>query len=470
MRRTVMQTLTALVLVFGLALVSTTLIAQERVPISRPSSIWSHAPTVPSGPTPRIAPKSPTLAGTTILQSYDGVDFLGSNCDCLPPDNGTAVGGNYVVEVVNVQIRIFDKTTGAILLDEPLQTFFGQPSDGDPYMVYDELADRWFMNAFNSDASGLILAASKTNNPLGGWYIYNLNNVGGFPDFAKPGYNKDAIFVSLNDFGSNGGYIGVATIDKAAAYSGTLVYYFTYPPFLQFRAMPPARFHGDTTGGTEWFASIDQGGGNALRVTKMTNYLSNSPHYTTWLLPVNAYQQFVAADQPGGPGTVADNDPTTTEVQIHNKRLVTAAWASTARDGFLYPKGLYYQVDLHTATPIFMQEGLIDPGPGVGVYMVSADQDKNGNIGATWMESSNSEYVSMWVGTRPAIFPYGAINANQVAPGGGFMPYSFRTGDYSSTVLDSDGLTFWSANEYIGNDGNGNNTDIWLTHISSYHK
>jgi hypothetical protein len=52
----------------------------------------------------------------------------------------------------------------------------------------------------------------------------------------------------------------------------------------------------------------------------------------------------------------------------------------------------------------------------------------------------------------------------------GFMPFSFRTGDYSSTVLDSDGLTFWSANEYIGNDGNGNNTDIWLTHISSYHK
>ena len=102
--------------------------------------------------------------------------------------------------------------------------------------------------------------------------------------------------------------------------------------------------------------------------------------------------------------------------------------------------------------------------------MVSADQDIHGNIAATWMESSLNEFVSMWVGTRPAIFPFGAINATAVAPGGGFMPFSFRTGDYSSTVLDSDGLTFWSSNEYIGNDGNGNNTDIWLTHITSYHK
>ena len=125
---------------------------------------------------------------------------------------------------------------------------------------------------------------------------------------------------------------------------------------------------------------------------------------------------------------------------------------------------------MHTGSPIFMKEGLIDPGPGVGVYMVSADQDIHGNIAATWMESSLNGYASMCVGTRPAIFPFGAINATDVAPGGGFMPFSFRTGDYSSTVLNSDGLIFWSANEYIGNDDKGNNTDIWLTHISSYHK
>ena len=43
---------------------------------------------------------------------------------------------------------------------------------------------------------------------------------------------------------------------------------------------------------------------------------------------------------------------------------------------------------------------------------------------------------------------------------------SFRLGDYSSTVVDSsDGLTFVSANEYIGSDGS---TDIWRTHVQKF--
>jgi hypothetical protein len=31
---------------------------------------------------------------------------------------------------VNIQIRIFDKTTGAVLLNEPRATFFGEFSGG----------------------------------------------------------------------------------------------------------------------------------------------------------------------------------------------------------------------------------------------------------------------------------------------------------------------------------------------------
>ena len=50
--------------------------------------------------------------------------------------------------------------------------------------------------------------------------------------------------------------------------------------------------------------------------------------------------------------------------------------------------------------------------------------------------------------------------------GGGFMNYGFRLGDYSTNVIDpSDGMTFWAANEYIGNDGAN---DLWLTHITSF--
>src|SRR5262249_37615500 len=74
-----------------------------------------------------------------------------------------------------------------------------------------------------------------------------------------------------------------------------------------------------------------------------------------------------------------------------------------------------------------------------------------------------TEFLSMWVGAQDT---NGNFSASVAAPGGGFFPFSFRIGDYSTTVLDpSDHKTFFSANEYIGSDGF---TNIWLTHIGSF--
>ena len=158
--------------------------------------------------------------------------------------------------------------------------------------MYDDIADRWYVSAFDSNDSGLFLAVSVDGNPLDGFLpTYHLTDVGGFPDYQKMGFNKDAIFISYNDFGTGGAAATIASIDKAAALSGTLTYFVSHPAF-QFRAMPPAQMHGDTTGGVEWFVSTDgtDAGGNTIRVTKMTNYLSNSPIFTYTSLPVTPYQ------------------------------------------------------------------------------------------------------------------------------------------------------------------------------------
>jgi hypothetical protein len=139
--------------------------------------------------------------------------------------------------------------------------------------------------------------------------------------------------------------------------------------------------------------------------------------------------------------------------------------SSTAADGFVYPKGLIYQIDVSGNTPILLNERLVDPGAGVAVQMPSVDEDSEGNLGLTWIESSNSEYLTMWVGT---INPAGKLVAAIGAAGGGFFFVNFRIGDYSTTVLDqSDDRkdVFWSANEYIGD---GGNIDIWRTHITSF--
>jgi len=452
----------AVVLGCGLTFTSTTVFSQQVAPTT-PVPIQTYSPSTQRllrGPTDAALD---AIHSVQIGQSYDGIDFLGSSSFALPPDSNAAVGNDFVAETVNTQIRIFNKTTGGILLDESLVTFFGAPSGGDPYVVYDDTADRWYVSAFDSDNIGLFLAVSVGGNPLHGfWPTYHLTDVGGFPDYQKIGFNKDAIFISYNDFGG-GAAATIASIDKVAALSGTLTYFVSHPAF-QFRAMPPAQMHGDTTGGVEWFVSTDgtEAGGRTIRVTKLANYFSNSPSFTYTSLPVTPYRNASRADQPGGDVTVFPNT-TTTQVQYHNGHLVTAMASSTATDGFVYPKGLYYQIDVSGGTPKLLKQGVIDPGMGVAVQMPSVDEDIQGNLGLSWMESSSSEYLSMWVGTLDTA---GNLTSSAAASGGGFSPYSSRIGDYSTTVLDpSDGRTFWSANEYIGADGN---SDIWRTHITSF--
>jgi hypothetical protein len=170
------QTALAVVLAGGLTFTSTTLFAQGTpmptvpVPVAVQSSNALRTFQMPV--------KGAPPAGAIILQSYDGIDFLGSNCGCLPPDTNAAVGNNFVVETVNVQIRIFDKATGGILLNEPLATFFGAPSGGDPYVIYDDRADRWYVSAFDSNDTGLFLAVSNDGNPLHGFLpTYHLTRI-----------------------------------------------------------------------------------------------------------------------------------------------------------------------------------------------------------------------------------------------------------------------------------------------------
>jgi len=131
------------------------------------------------------------------------------------------VGNGFVVETVNVQLRVFDKATASVLLDEPLSALFGAGSGGDPYVLYDDIASRWYVSAFDSDDAGLFLAVSNDSNPLDGFQVYDLrNNIGGFPDYHKPGYNKDAIFLAYNDFGAGTAQATIVSIDKAAIFDG----------------------------------------------------------------------------------------------------------------------------------------------------------------------------------------------------------------------------------------------------------
>ena len=131
----------------------------------------------------------------------------------------------------------------------------------------------------------------------------------------------------------------------------------------------------------------------------MTNILSNSPVYTDFTVGVNTYGPNSGfADQPGAPGSVATNDVSTTSVDYLNGSLVTAMIASTPADGFTTTKVEWYQVNVSSGTPVLSLQGVVDPGPGVATFFPTvAMNPSTGDLGLTWMQSSLSEYVSMYV-------------------------------------------------------------------------
>ena len=346
----------------------------------------------------------------TIGASFAGIDFASPNnpCGCLPPDTNAAVGPTQVIETVNEEIRVYDKGTGTVLLDESLTSFFGQGNGGDVYVLYDDVANRWYVTALDGTDTGLLLAISNDSNALDGFLpTYNLNVTGGagLPDYPKPGFNADAIFVDFNDFATTGD-AAIATINKAAAFAGTLQMYISNPE-PEFRAMAPAQMNGDTTPGIEWFMSTDGNdiSGDTMRVTEMTNYFSTSPTFTYTSIPVAPYRAPVEAVQPGGTWTTFPNT-TTYELQYMQRHAGDRHGIRHRRRRLLsIPRASITRSTSSSGTPTLVQQGVIDPGPGVSVQMPSVAIDSHGNLGFTWMEASTTEYVSMWVGALDTIGP-----------------------------------------------------------------
>src|SRR2546421_219292 len=148
-------------------------------------NVWRPVPTIP-GP----------------LLTFEG---QGNTCGCQPSDTDGDVGPNHYVEAINESIRIFDKTGNTLSGPTSYNSFFagliGTPcanaNDGDPYVIYDQAADRWMISdfafpSFPGSSFYQCIGVSQTNNPVsGGWFLYaiqvdpaNPTFLGDYPKFA----------------------------------------------------------------------------------------------------------------------------------------------------------------------------------------------------------------------------------------------------------------------------------------------
>jgi hypothetical protein len=98
------------------------------------------------------------------------------------------------------------------------------------------------------------------------------------------------------------------------------------------------------------------------------------------------------------------------------------------------------------------QEGIYTPDASTR-WMGSIAMDKNGSIGLSYIKSdATSIYPGLFYTGRRACDPLGTMPLTEtlIAAGTGSQTGTNRVGDYSQTVLDPDGVTFWSTGEFMG--------------------
>jgi hypothetical protein len=154
------------------------------------------------------------------------------------------------------------------------------------------------------------------------------------------------------------------------------------------------------------------------------------------------------------------NDSRVLNAEWRGNVLVAAQCVGVAADSNCHAR--WYQLNTAGASPALVQQGTIGVGSGADSYYPSIALAPGGTLGLDYMESSSTEYVSMYVTGRAPDDPAGKMQTPVLAKAGE-APYTvdqslesppYRAGDFSGITVDVDG-SFWAANEYASTDDYG---------------
>src|SRR6266566_2983980 len=130
-----------------------------------------------------------------------------------PPDTNGEVGATQYVQIVNSDFAVYSKAGAVLRGATPInQLWAGTNSEcathneGDPVVVYDQLAKRWLISDFIASPNageqyGECIAVSKTGDATGGYYLYTfLFGSDTFYDYPKIGVWPDGYYMTANEF------------------------------------------------------------------------------------------------------------------------------------------------------------------------------------------------------------------------------------------------------------------------------
>ena len=471
------------------------------------------------------APPAPSLSFEGISQA----DTIAADPSqgFLPPDTNGAVGPNHYVQAVNVCFRVWNKsgtpataTTSFATLFSPLGC--GTSIDGDPIVLYDQLADRWIIAEFCTVAdpnNHMLIAVSKTSDPTGAYYLYNFpmpNNK--FPDYPHLSVWPDGYYMTDNQFNQAGTAFqqaGVFAFNRAKMLAGdptaSFVYFDTailFPPGVAgsqngtdgIGGMLPANADGyvpPPVGAPCPFAYVQAGEfgdpGDQIRIFDfhvdfVTTANSTFTERTGSPLPVAAFDPTVV---PAGSRNVIPQPAPATSTSyvdaIADRVMFRLAYRNFGSSESLvlnhtvnavvnpaYQAGVrFYQLTRSTPSAAFtiaeQQTFAGAPADTTNRWMGSCAMNFQGDIALGYSVSSTTVFPSIRYAAKLFTDPPGGGLAQGeqtiIAGAGSQTSTSGRWGDYSDLTVDpTDDCTFWYTQEYYA----VSSASGWQTRIAKF--
>lgn len=104
----------------------------------------------------------------------------------------------------NISSQDIDKQGTLLVGPIALWNFFGveEYNGGDPIVMYDQLADRFFVSQIGPSTNSLIIAVSTTADPTGSYYVYEYS-FDFFPDYPHYSIWHNGYYLSISETNGN---------------------------------------------------------------------------------------------------------------------------------------------------------------------------------------------------------------------------------------------------------------------------
>lgn len=404
-------------------------------------------------------------------------NWAGQSGGGCPPDPSGAAGPNHYVQAVNATpFKVFNKTTGSIIGTVKNIGSLWSPATGnmgDPIIMYDKYADRWFLSQFGEDGSSsyAYVAISTSPDPTGTYYTYSFV-MPEFPDYLKFSIWSDGYYMTFNGSTSRVfcferdemiiGNPSARAISKTFNPGNVSGFYIPLP--------------GDADGGLPPFGTPlpffsysenSWGGGNidAIKIWSMSVSWGATPTATIaapTILPTAAFDgtynsgwndisQASGTQKLDGIGGILLFRAQWRKWTTYNS--VVLNWGVKLSNTQRSIKWVELRQDQGTGVWSLYQEGIYAPD-SLNRWVGSIAMDDNGSIALCYAVAgpNPSTAPSLRYTGRLQSDPLGQMTFTEqtaIAGSGVLTACSNRFGDYSQTSLDPNGLTFWHTGEYI---------------------